>query len=126
MEKDHPVREDDPEPVERWIRVVRGEKVLFDFDLARLYGVETRVLVQAVKRNPDRFPDDFMFQLSKAELADWRSRFVISNPGARTVCGTNRQSDQLFVSARSAFVRRTRSWRNSGAKSAPFGQVSVS
>ena len=49
------------------IRVLRGERVLLDFDLAALYGVETRALNQAVKRNPDRFPSDFMFQLSIEE-----------------------------------------------------------
>jgi hypothetical protein len=46
---------------------VRGAKVMFDFDLAALYEVETRVLKQAVKRNPNRFPNDFMFQLSREE-----------------------------------------------------------
>jgi len=48
-----------------------------------LYGVETRALVQAVKRNLERFPDDFMFQLSKKEFENWRSQIVISNPGAK-------------------------------------------
>jgi hypothetical protein len=52
-------------------------------DLATLYQVETRALVQAVKRNLVRFPDDFMFQLSMDELADWRSQNVTSNPGAK-------------------------------------------
>jgi len=56
---------------------------MLDFDLAKLYGVETKVLVQAVKRNIDRFPEDFMFRLSKQELNDWRSQFVTSNPGAK-------------------------------------------
>jgi hypothetical protein len=63
------------------IVVLRGQKVLLDANLAELYGVETRVLVQAVKRNADRFPDDFMFQLSNQELAALRSQFVISNVG---------------------------------------------
>ncbi|HKC37421.1 MAG TPA: ORF6N domain-containing protein [Chitinophagaceae bacterium] len=49
------------------IHLVRGRKVMLDFDLAALYGVETRVLNQAVKRNSDRFPGDFMFRLSKKE-----------------------------------------------------------
>ncbi len=62
---------------------LRGEKVMLDLDLAELYGVETRVLVQAVKRNLDRFPEDFMFQLSRQELEDWRSQIVISNPAAK-------------------------------------------
>jgi membrane-associated protease RseP (regulator of RpoE activity) len=66
------------------IRLVRGQKVLLDNDLARLYGVETRVLNQAVKRNADRFPGDFMFQLSSDEAGTWlrsRSQFVILKRG---------------------------------------------
>ena len=57
---------------------LRGERVLLDRDLAELYGVETRVLKQAVRRNMKRFPEDFMFELTKEELEDWRSQFVIS------------------------------------------------
>lgn len=60
---------------------LRGHKVLLDTDLAALYGVETRVLVQAVKRNLVRFPDDFMFQLSEEEVEVLRSQTVISNAG---------------------------------------------
>jgi hypothetical protein len=55
--------------IERKILLLRGEKVMLDRDLAELYGVETKVLNQAVKRNVDRFPADFMFQLSKEEAA---------------------------------------------------------
>ncbi len=51
--------------------------------MAELYEVETRVLVQAVKRNIKRFPSDFMFQLSKEEFEDWRSQFVMSNPSGK-------------------------------------------
>ncbi len=65
------------------IFIIRGSKVMLDFDLAELYGVETRVLKQAVRRNIDRFPDDFMFELSERELDDWRSQFVMSNPSNR-------------------------------------------
>ncbi len=61
------------------IYTIRGVKVMLDRDLASLYGVETRVLKQAVRRNIDRFPDDFMFDLSKQEFKDWRSQFVTSN-----------------------------------------------
>ena len=50
-----------------------------DRDLAELYGVETRLLKQAVRRNRKRFPEDFMFELTKQEFEDWRSQFVISN-----------------------------------------------
>jgi len=62
------------------IRNFRGEKVLLDFDLAALYGVETRVLNQAVKRNADRFPSDFMFQLS-VEETEMISQRVTSSAG---------------------------------------------
>ena len=57
---------------------IRKEKVMLDRDLAELYGVETKVLKQAVRRNIDRFPSDFMFEMTKAEFADWRSQFVTS------------------------------------------------
>lgn len=59
------------------IALVRGHRVMLDSNLAALYGVETRVLVQAVKRNLDRFPEDFMFQLSWDEAQDLRSQSVI-------------------------------------------------
>ena len=71
------------ERIENRILFIRGLKVLLDADLASLYGVETRALNQAVKRNAERFPTDFMFQLSTKELQTWRSQFVISNPGAK-------------------------------------------
>ena len=61
------------------ILLLRGHKVLLDVDLAALYGVETRVLVQAVKRNLERFPKDFMFQLENQDLAVLRSQSVISS-----------------------------------------------
>jgi hypothetical protein len=61
--------------------MVRGEKVILDTTLAALYGVETRVLIQAVKRNQARFPADFMFQLNDEEHAALRSQSVISNSG---------------------------------------------
>lgn len=58
---------------------IRNQKIMLDRDLAELYGVETRVLKQAVKRNINRFPEDFMFELTKIEFENWRSQFVISN-----------------------------------------------
>ena len=61
------------------IYIIRGRKVMLDSDLARLYGVETRVLNQAVKRNLDRFPVDFMFQLSTDEYSNLMSQIVISS-----------------------------------------------
>jgi phage regulator Rha-like protein len=61
------------------IYFIRGNKVMLDRDLAELYGVETKVLKQSVKRNISRFPVDFMFEMSKQELENWRSQFVTSN-----------------------------------------------
>src|SRR5215469_15523513 len=65
--------------IEQRIFLLRGRKVMIDRDLAALYGVETRALNQAVRRHIDRFPADFMFQLTAAELEDWKSQIVISN-----------------------------------------------
>jgi flagellar capping protein FliD len=58
---------------------IRGVRVMLDRDLAEMYGVETRVLNQAVKRNPERFPEDFMFQLTDEEFQNWKSQIVITN-----------------------------------------------
>jgi len=69
--------------IEKSILLLRGRKVMLDADLASLYEVETRVLVQAVKRNLDRFPDDFMFQLTKEEFDLLRSQIVISSTNCR-------------------------------------------
>ena len=64
--------------IENSIRTIRGERIILDADLAQLYGVETKVLVQAVKRNLERFPTDFMFQLTQEEFAFLRSQVVTS------------------------------------------------
>ncbi|HUW39981.1 MAG TPA: ORF6N domain-containing protein [Rectinemataceae bacterium] len=69
------------ERIEGVIYLIRGEKVMLDEDLAELYEVETRALIQAVKRNVERFPEDFMFQLSKEEYDSLRSQFVILKNG---------------------------------------------
>lgn len=60
------------------IYIIRGQKVMLDRDLALLYGVETKALKQAVRRNIERFPSDFMFEMSLEELDNWRSQFVTS------------------------------------------------
>ena len=65
-------------PIQNMIYTIRGQKVMLDSDLARLYEVETRVLNQAVKRNIERFPAHFMFQLTKEEFDFLISQFVIS------------------------------------------------
>lgn len=59
--------------------LIRNQKVMIDRDLAELYQVETKVLKQSVKRNSNRFPEDFMFELSKNEFENWRSQFVTPN-----------------------------------------------
>lgn len=78
------------ERITQTILLIRGQKVMLDSDLAELYGVATKVLIQAIKRNEDRFPEDFMFQLSSEEFerlryqngtSSLRSQFVTSNPG---------------------------------------------
>ena len=61
------------------IYLIRGQKVMLDRDLAILYGVPTKAFKQAVKRNIDRFPEDFMFEMTPEELKNWRSQFVTSN-----------------------------------------------
>lgn len=63
------------------IRTIRGQKVILDFDLAKIYGIETRVLNQAVRRNLKRFPSDFLFQLNSEDLDSLRSQFVILKKG---------------------------------------------
>jgi hypothetical protein len=84
----HPIKK--PNPMKKEINIpeevvlnkiyeIRGEKVMMDYDLAELYGVPTKVLKQAVRRNITRFPEDFMFELTKEELENWRSQFVTSN-----------------------------------------------
>ena len=73
------------------IRDIRGQQVMLDFDLAMLYGVETRILNQAVKRNINRFPEDFMFRLTKNELDVLRSQIVTSN-------SIERQQDNILIS----------------------------
>lgn len=67
--------------IQKLIYEIRGHKVMLDSDLARLYEVETKVLNQAVKRNIERFPKDFMFQLTKEEFMNLKSQFVTSNWG---------------------------------------------
>ncbi|MDX6190469.1 ORF6N domain-containing protein [Flavobacterium sp. FlaQc-52] len=67
------------ETISNKIYFIRNQKIMLDRDLAMLYGVETKVLKQAVKRNLSRFPEDFMFELNESEFKNWRSQFVTSN-----------------------------------------------
>ncbi len=80
-------------PVERVaqsILLIRGQKVLLDADLAQMYGVETKALVRAMKRNIDRFPSDFMFQLTKDEFNDLRCQIGPSNLMSQFVTSSSR------------------------------------
>lgn len=82
-------------PIENLIYVIRGQQVMLDSDLARLYGVETKRLKEQVKRNINRFPSDFMFELTKNEALSLRSQFATSNMvGVR---GGNRYSPFAFT-----------------------------
>lgn len=72
-------------PIENLIHIIRGQQTMLDSDLAKLYGVETRVLNQAVKRNIERFPEDFMFQLTKEESQNLISRHVTSSLRSQNV-----------------------------------------
>jgi len=71
------------ERIASMVLLIRGMKVILDRDLAELYNVETRILNQAVTRNSNRFPEDFMFRLSDREFKNWRSQFVMSNPKSK-------------------------------------------
>ena len=71
------------EIIKKSILEIRGKKVMLDMDLAKLYEVETRVLKQAVRRNMERFPEDFMFELTEDEIHNLTSHFVISRWGGQ-------------------------------------------
>jgi hypothetical protein len=79
--------------IERSILMIRGQKVIMDSDLAMLYGVETRRLNEQVKRNPERFPEDFMFRLSPTEGENLKSHFATSRKG----WGGRRSSPYVFT-----------------------------
>jgi len=77
------------------IYLIRSVKVMLDRDLAELYGVETKVLKQAVRRNIGRFPADFMFEMTNTEFEDWRSQFVTSK--------SDKMKDQLVLRKKAVF-----------------------
>lgn len=84
------------EVVEKKIYLIRGHKVMLSTHLAELYGVEIRALIQAVKRNIERFPEDFMFQLTLEEAKSLRSQFVIlDDAGRKDSSGRGRYSKYL-------------------------------
>ena len=90
--------------IESLIHVIRGQQVMLDADLATLYGVETKVLNQAVKRNINRFPDDFRFQLTKEEVLALRSQIVTSNENLDSLRSQFVTLNDRQDSSRSQFV----------------------
>ena len=88
------------------ILTIRGVQVLLDRDLAELYGVTTGALNQAVKRNSNRFPERFMFQLSEDEFNNWKSQIVISNLPAAAVRMGLRKRPFAFTKLDSAEIPR--------------------
>lgn len=87
--------------IEKRVLVVRGRQVMLDEDLADLYGVETKRLVEQVKRNVERFPADFMFQLNETEATALRSQIATSNPGR----GGRRYAPYVFTEQGIAMLR---------------------
>jgi hypothetical protein len=81
------------EQIQKMVHVVRGQRVMLDFDLARLYGVTTAALNQQVSRNRDRFPDDFAYQLTQQEFTSLISQIAISNTGR----GGRRKPPRVFT-----------------------------
>lgn len=104
--------------IESLIRTIRGQQVMLDSDLAMLYGVETRTLNQAVKRNIKRFPEDFMFQLTQDEASHSRSQFVTLNDddALRSQIATSNKKDNPL---RSQFVT-SKSKRGQNLKYLPY------
>jgi hypothetical protein len=96
--------------VELLIRSVRGHKVMLDADLARLYGVPTKNLNQAVKRNGDRFPEDFRFRLTAAEIAELASRVVVSRHEGARVKGVSQNRSQTVTGSQKHRDPRFRPW----------------
>jgi hypothetical protein len=109
------------------VLTVRGERVLLDVDLAALYGVSTKTLNQAVRRNLSRFPPDFMFQLTNEEFENWRSQIVISNDAAsnrsRIVTGSQKHRDPRY--APYAFTEQGVAMLSSVLRSARAVQVNI-
>ena len=86
--------------IEKKIFIIRGVQVMVDRDIAEFYGVETRILNQAVKRNTNRFPKEFMFQMNDDEFENWKSQIVISNYSRSQIATLNKESlyDENLIS----------------------------
>ena len=96
-----------PSIIQNKIYTIRNQKVMLDSDLAELYGVETRVLNQAVKRNIERFPDDFMFKLSEYEWQSMSSQFVMTSKSKRPISALPYAFTEHGVTMLSGVLRST-------------------
>jgi len=85
------------ECIESSIYIIRGQKVMLDVDLAKLYGVQTKILNQAMKRNSERFPEDFMFQLKEKDLVFLRSQFVTSSLNSNKESQEKHGEDAIYL-----------------------------
>src|SRR5436309_8844863 len=94
--------------IESAVLVLRGEKVLLDADLAAMYGVTTGALNQAVQRNRGRFPPDFMFRLTKDELENLKSQFVISRSGTESTQAQLATGSQTALRFQFAILERAK------------------
>lgn len=83
------------EKIRNKILMIRGQRVMIDRDLAEFYGVETKVLNQAVKRNIERFPGDFMFRLTKEEAVKWKSQIVTSKFSRSQIVTLNKKGQNI-------------------------------
>ena len=102
-------------PIESLILTLRGQKIILDADLAELYDVPTKVFNQAVKRNADRFPEDFMFQLTAQELSNLRSQIVTSSFEATQNQGITPNSSQIATSSHGGRRHRPFAFTEHGA-----------
>ena len=96
------------EQITEKIYIIRGTKVMLDRDLASLYKVETKYLKQSVRRNINRFPDDFMFELSKEEFANLKSQIVNANADKRSLRYAPMVFTELGVAMLSSILRSDR------------------
>jgi hypothetical protein len=96
--------------IEQAILVIRGQRVILDSDLAKLYGVSTKALNQAVKRNADRFPGDFACQLNAAEVGNLRSQVVTSSSGPVESIESNLNRSQFVTGSQKHRDPRFRPW----------------
>ena len=118
--------------IEKKIFVIRGVQVMIDRDIAELYGVETRILNQAVKRNLNRFPEEFMFQMNDEEFENWKSQIVISNCSRSQSVIMNKESlydenliSQIVISSSSRSQNTTLN-TNSGSDEILMSQFATS